>query len=46
VTNVIVVPQASPVKTLEDLIRMAKEKPGQVTFSSSGRDPCIIWRTK
>ena len=36
VTNVIVVPQASPVMTLQDLIRMAKEKPGQVTFSSSG----------
>jgi len=36
VTNVIVVPQASPVKTLQDVIRMAKEKPGQVTFSSSG----------
>ena len=36
VTNVIVVPQASPVKTLQDLIRMAREKPGQVTFSSAG----------
>ena len=36
VTNVIVVPQASPVKTLQDLIRMAREKPGQLTFSSSG----------
>jgi len=36
VTNVIVVPQASPAKTLQDIIRMAKEKPGQVTFSSSG----------
>jgi tripartite-type tricarboxylate transporter receptor subunit TctC len=36
VTNVIVVPQASAVKTLQDLIRMAKEKPGQITFSSSG----------
>ena len=36
VTNVIVVPQASAVKTLQDLIRTAKEKPGQVTFSSSG----------
>jgi tripartite-type tricarboxylate transporter receptor subunit TctC len=36
VTNVIVVPQASPAKTLQDLIRMAKEKPGQITFSSSG----------
>lgn len=36
VTNVMVVPQASPVKTLQDLIRVAKEKPGQATFSSSG----------
>src|SRR6185503_595302 len=27
VTNVIVVPQTSPVKTLQDLIRMAREKP-------------------
>jgi tripartite-type tricarboxylate transporter receptor subunit TctC len=36
VTNVIVVPQASPAKALQDLIRMAKEKPGQLTFSSSG----------
>jgi tripartite-type tricarboxylate transporter receptor subunit TctC len=36
VTNVIVVPQASSVKSLQDLIRMAKEKAGQVTFSSSG----------
>ena len=36
VTNVIVVPQNSPVKSLQDLIRMAKEKRGQVTYSSSG----------
>ena len=36
VTNVIVVPTASSVKTLQDLIRMAKEQPGKVTFSSSG----------
>jgi len=36
VTNVIVVPQASPAKTLQDIVRMAKEKPGQATFSSSG----------
>jgi tripartite-type tricarboxylate transporter receptor subunit TctC len=36
VTNVIVVPQGSAAKTLQDLIRTAKEKPGQVTFSSSG----------
>jgi tripartite-type tricarboxylate transporter receptor subunit TctC len=36
VTNVVVVPQSSPVKSLQDLIRLAKEKRGQVTFSSSG----------
>ncbi len=36
VTNAIIVPQGSPVKTLQDLIRTAKEKSGQVTFSSSG----------
>lgn len=36
VTNVIVVPQASSATTLQDLIRTAREKPGQVTFSSSG----------
>jgi tripartite-type tricarboxylate transporter receptor subunit TctC len=36
VTNAVIVPQGSPVKTLPDVIRMAKEKPGQVTFSSSG----------
>jgi tripartite-type tricarboxylate transporter receptor subunit TctC len=36
VTNVIVVPQNSPVKVLQDIVRLAKEKPGQVTFSSSG----------
>jgi tripartite-type tricarboxylate transporter receptor subunit TctC len=36
VTNVIVVPQNSPNKTLQDLVRMAREKPGQVTFSSAG----------
>jgi tripartite-type tricarboxylate transporter receptor subunit TctC len=36
VTNVIVVPQASPATTLQDIVRMAREKPGQVTFSSAG----------
>ena len=36
VTNVIVVPQNSPAKTLLDLVRMAREKPGQITFSSAG----------
>ena len=34
VTNAIVVPYASPVRTLQDLIGLAKEKPGQVTNSS------------
>lgn len=36
VTNVIVVPQVSPVNSLQDLVRTAKEKSGGVTFSSSG----------
>ena len=36
VTNALVVNQASPVQTLQDLIRLAKEKPGQVTNGSSG----------
>jgi tripartite-type tricarboxylate transporter receptor subunit TctC len=36
VTNTIVVHQASPVQTLQDLIRMAKEKPGQISHGSSG----------
>jgi tripartite-type tricarboxylate transporter receptor subunit TctC len=36
VTNVVVVPEGSQLKTLQDLIRLAKEKPGQVTFCSSG----------
>ena len=36
VTNAIVVPQASPIKTVQDLIRLAKEKPGQVSNGSSG----------
>jgi tripartite-type tricarboxylate transporter receptor subunit TctC len=36
VTNVIVVPVNSPAKTVQDLIRVAREKPGTVTFCSSG----------
>jgi tripartite-type tricarboxylate transporter receptor subunit TctC len=36
VTNVIVVPQNAPLQTLQDIVRMARNKPGQVTFSSSG----------
>lgn len=36
VTNAMVVNNASPVHTLQDLIRLAKEKPGQITNGSSG----------
>lgn len=36
VTNVVVVPSTSPVHTLQDLIRLVKEKPGQYSFGSSG----------
>jgi tripartite-type tricarboxylate transporter receptor subunit TctC len=36
VTNALVINQNSPVQSLQDLIRMAKEKPGQVTNGSSG----------
>ncbi|WP_291986178.1 tripartite tricarboxylate transporter substrate binding protein [Luteitalea sp.] len=36
VTNAIVVPANSPINNLQDLIRMAKEKPGQLSNSSSG----------
>ncbi len=36
VTNALVVPANSPVNNLQDLIRLAKEKPGQVTNGSSG----------
>jgi tripartite-type tricarboxylate transporter receptor subunit TctC len=36
VTNAVIVPQASPLKSMQDLIRTAKEKAGRVTFSSSG----------
>jgi len=36
VTNALVVPQSSPINNLQDLIRLAKEKPGQLTNGSSG----------
>jgi tripartite-type tricarboxylate transporter receptor subunit TctC len=36
VTNALVIHHASPVQTLQDLIRLAKEKPGQITNGSSG----------
>ena len=34
--NVLVVPPSSPVKTVDDLIALAKSKPGLVTFASAG----------
>jgi tripartite-type tricarboxylate transporter receptor subunit TctC len=36
VTNALIVPQNSPLKSMQDLIQLAKQKPGQATFSSSG----------
>ena len=36
VTNAIVVPTTSPINNLQDLIKLAKEKPGQVSNASSG----------
>ena len=36
VTNAIVVPQNSPINNLQDLIKLAKAKPGQVSNASSG----------
>jgi len=46
VTNVIVVPQTSPVKTLQDLIRLPRKSPGRPRFRRRWRAPCIIWRAK
>ena len=36
VTNVVVVPQGSQLNSLQDILRLAKEKPGQLTHGSSG----------
>jgi len=36
ITNVLVVNPAVPVKTVQELIAMAKSKPGSLTFASSG----------
>ncbi|MDB5772926.1 MAG: transporter [Burkholderia sp.] len=35
-TNVLVVPAASPVNSVKDLISLAKQKPGTLTFGSAG----------
>ncbi len=37
VAQVFVVPASSPIKTLNDLIKTARQSPGQVTFASSGK---------
>jgi tripartite-type tricarboxylate transporter receptor subunit TctC len=34
--NLLVVNSALPVKSLDDLVRLAREKPGQLTYSSAG----------
>jgi len=34
--DAIVVPASSPIKTYQDLVRMAKEQPGKLTFAGSG----------
>ncbi|MCE9639185.1 MAG: tripartite tricarboxylate transporter substrate binding protein [Betaproteobacteria bacterium] len=34
--DAIVVPEASPIKTFQDLLRMAKEQPGKLTLAGSG----------
>ena len=34
--NLLVVPASSPVKTVGDLVQMAKDKPGKLTFGSAG----------
>ncbi len=36
VTNVIMVNRDSPLKTLQDLVALAKQKPGEVTYGHSG----------
>ncbi len=39
--NVLVVPAASPAKSVRDVIAMAKAKPGEITFASSGSGTSI-----
>jgi tripartite-type tricarboxylate transporter receptor subunit TctC len=36
VTNAVILAQASPLNSMQDLVRLAKEKPAQVTHGSSG----------
>ncbi|WP_160121698.1 Bug family tripartite tricarboxylate transporter substrate binding protein [Rhodovarius lipocyclicus] len=36
VANILVVPPSSPIRTVRDLIDMAKRRPGELTFASSG----------
>ena len=36
-TNLLVVPASLPVKTVQDLVRMAREKPGTLNYSSAGQ---------
>jgi tripartite-type tricarboxylate transporter receptor subunit TctC len=36
-TNMLVVPASVPAKTVQDLVRLAKEKPGSLNYSSAGQ---------
>ena len=38
--SLVVVPAASPVKSIGDLINLAKSKPGEVTYASAGSGTC------
>jgi tripartite-type tricarboxylate transporter receptor subunit TctC len=45
-TIVLVVPQASPARTVQDLVAIARSKPGQLTFGSSGTGAIIHLTTE
>ena len=40
-TNIMVVPPSLPVKTVADFIALAKDKPGQLSFASSGNGTSV-----
>jgi tripartite-type tricarboxylate transporter receptor subunit TctC len=45
-TIVLVVPQASPARTVQELVAIARSKPGQLTFGSSGTGAIIHLTTE
>jgi tripartite-type tricarboxylate transporter receptor subunit TctC len=40
--NVVVVPASSPIKSISDLVKFAKAKPGAMNFSSAGTGSCTF----